>query len=82
MMPRLRMWEEGVTVDPSMFNEKSRVVLVRGLGPIIMISDLLQFSLRKFFCIQFLTSVRQAVRVEWVVGVMALVVRYSCVSSA
>ena len=48
----------------------------------MIISDLLQLSLRKFFCIQFFMSVRQAVRVEWVAGVMVVVERYSCVSSA
>ena len=55
---------EGVTVDPSMQSEKSCVELVRELGPIMMISDLLQLSLRKFFCIHVFISVRQAVRVE------------------
>ena len=55
---------EGVTVDPSMQSEKSCVELVRELGPIMMISDLLQLSFRKFFCIHVFISVRQAVRVE------------------
>ena len=82
MTPRLRIRSEGVTVEPSMLREKSLVELVRELGPMMMISDLLQLSLRKFVCIQVFKSVRQAVRVEWVVGMMALVERYNCVSSA
>ena len=45
---------------------------VRESGPIMRISDLLQFSLRKFVCIQFFTTVRQEVRVEWVVAEMDL----------
>ena len=36
------------------------------------ISDLLQLSLRKFVCIQFFMSVRQVVRVEWVMEEMVL----------
>ena len=82
MMPRLRTRVEGVTMEPSMSREKSCVELVSEFGPMIMISDLLQFSFRKLFFIQDLTWLRQAVRVECVVGVMVLVEMYSWVSSA
>ena len=64
MMPRFRTRVEGVTMDPSILSEKSVVERVREVGPMMMISDLLQFSLRKFFCIHVLISVRQAVRAE------------------
>ena len=65
-----------------MVMEKLWVERVRESGPMMRISDLLQFSLRKLVSIQDLMSDRQVVRVECVVGVMALVGRYSCVSSA
>ena len=64
IMPRLRTRVEGVTMEPSMFSEKFWVERVRESGPNMMISDLLQLSLRKFCCIHCLTSVRQAVSVE------------------
>ena len=69
-------------MEPSMFSETSWVEQMRELGPMMMIYDLLQLSLRKLFCIHVFISVRQAVRVEWVVVVMVLVERYNCVSSA
>ena len=82
MTPRLRILAEGVIMALSIFREKFSVERVRASGPMMIISDLLQFSLRKFSCIQFFISVRQVVRVEWVVAVMVLDGRYSCVSSA
>ena len=82
MTPRLRILAEGVIVELSMFREKFPVEHVRASGPMIINSDLLQLSLRKFFCIQFFISDRQVVRVEWVVAVMVFDGRYSCVSSA
>ena len=63
---------EGVMVELSMLREKFPVERVRASGPMMIISDLLQFSLRTFCCIQFLIIVRQVVRVEWVLAVMAL----------
>ena len=50
---------------------------MRDLGPMMMSSDLLQLSWRKFVCIQVFMSLRQAERVEWVAGVMVLEERYS-----
>ena len=82
MTPRLRILAEGVMMELSMFREKLQVERVRASGPMMIISDLLQLSLRKLFCIQFFISVRQVVRVEWVVAVMVFEGRYSCVSSA
>ena len=52
---------EGVTFEPLMVGETDWAERVREFGPKMIISDLLQ-----------LRSVRQAVRVEWVVGVMVL----------
>lgn len=52
------------------------------LGPMIMISDLLQLSLRKLAFIQDFIADRQFVMVDTVAGVMDLVLRYNCVSSA
>ena len=49
------------------------VFLMRDLGPMIIISDLSQFSWRKLVCIQVLISVRQLVSVERVAVVMDLV---------
>ena len=54
----------GVRVELSMVREMSLLFLVRDLGPMMTISDLSQFSLRKLFCIQDHISVRQMVRVE------------------
>ena len=82
MTPRLRMRVDVVTGVPSMRSEKSWVERVRESGPMIIISDLSQLSLRKFCCIQDFMSVRQVERVEWVAAVMVEVERYSCVSSA
>ena len=62
--PRLRTRVEVVTVEPSMLRVKFWVERVRVSGPMIKISDLLQLSLRKLFCIHVLMSVRQVVRVE------------------
>ena len=75
MTPRLRMRVEVVTWVPSMLREKSWLERVRESGPMMIISDLLWLSLRKFICIQDLISVRQLVRVEWVVAVMVEVER-------
>ena len=72
MIPRLRTRVEGVTVEPSILREKSWVERMRDFGPMMRISDLLQFSLRKLCCIQVLTSVRQVVRVQWVAAEMVL----------
>ena len=44
MMPRLRTWLEGVTVKPSMLSENVWVERVRDFGPMMRISDLLQFQ--------------------------------------
>ena len=55
MIPRLRMWLEVLTRDPSMVSEKSWVERVRESGPMMIISDLLQLSFRKFFCTQDVT---------------------------
>ena len=82
MTPRLRMRVEVVTRVLSILREKFWVERVRESGPMMIISDLLQLSLRKFLCIQDFISVRQVVRVEWVAVVMVGVERYSCVSSA
>ena len=72
MTPRLRTLVEGVTVEPSIFMDMFWVERVRVSGPMMRISDLLQLSFKKFFCIQVLTSVRQVVMVDKVVGVMVL----------
>lgn len=64
MIPRLRIWVEGVMMEPSMLREKVWAERMRCLGPIMSISDLLQLSLRKLCCIQDLISARQMVRVE------------------
>lgn len=53
---------EGVIVEPSILRERFMVERVRALGPIMIISDSLLLSLRKFFCIHVLISVRQVVR--------------------
>ena len=45
--------------------------------PKMIISVLLQLSLRKLWSIQVLMSVRQLVRVDRMAGVMALVMMYS-----
>jgi len=47
-----------------------------------MILDLLQLSLRKLAFIQDFIAERQVVMINTVAGVMDLVLRYSCVSSA
>lgn len=51
-------------MEPSMVREKFWVDLMWVLGPMIIISDLSQFNLRKFVCIQVFISVRQLVRVR------------------
>ncbi len=43
------------------------------LGPMMIMSDLSQFSLRKLVCIHDFISVRQFVRVGWIAVVMDLV---------
>ena len=73
MTPRFRQWGEGDRVVQSIVRWKSLAAWVREFGPIRIMSDLSQFSLRKLACIQDLMSERQLDRVEWVVGVMALV---------
>ena len=75
MTPRLRTEVEGETVEPSMFREKLWKVRVRESGPINRISDLLPLSFMKLICMKDVTSVRQAVRVAWVVAVMVVVGR-------
>ena len=52
MTPRFRTRGEGVTVCPSMHSEKSWVEGRWDLGPVMMISDLLQLSLRKLLFIR------------------------------
>lgn len=64
MAPRLRMCWDVCTMEPSMVREKFWVDLVRDLGPMMIISDLSQFSLRKFVCIQVFISSKQLVRVR------------------
>ena len=64
-------------MEPSMFSEKSWVERVRESGPMMIISDLLQLSFRRFCCIQVFISVRQVERVEWVAAVMGGVERDS-----
>ena len=49
------------------------MVLVSDFGPMMIMSDLSQLSLRKLICIHDLMSVRQLVRVECVAVVMDLV---------
>lgn len=44
MTPRLRTWEEGITLVPSILREKLRADEVRESGPMMRISDLLQLS--------------------------------------
>ena len=51
-------------VEPSKLREQVWAERVRCLGPIMSISDLLQFSLRKCCCIHDFISARQMVRVE------------------
>lgn len=82
MKPRFRIWGEVVTVWPSTDRVKSWVEGRSDLGPMTMISDLLQLSLRKLAFIQDFIADRQFVMVNTVAGVMDLVLRYSCVSSA
>jgi len=65
-MERVKSWEEGRT----------------DLGPMAMISVLLQLILRKLAFIQDFIAERKVVMVNTVGGVMYLVLRYSCVSSA
>ena len=65
-----------------MQSEKFWEVGMMVFGPKIIISVLLQLSLRKLWSIQVLMSVRQLVRVDRMAGVMAGVVMYSWVSSA
>lgn len=73
MTPRFRTRGEGVTVCPSMQSEMSWVEGRRDLGPMMMISDLLQLSLRKLLFIQVFIAERQVVRVERMAGVMVAV---------
>ncbi len=56
--------------------------LVRDLGPMMIMSDLSQFSLRKLACIHDMMSLRQSVRFARVVVVMDLVEMHSWISSA
>ena len=58
------MWVEAGIVAPSMESEKSGQEESSGFGPMMRISDLLLFSLRKLVCIQFFTSIRQLMMVE------------------
>lgn len=46
---------------------------MRNLGPLMIMSDVSQFSWSRLACIHDLISMRQLVRVECVVGVMDLV---------
>ena len=62
-------------MEPSILSEKSWVGRVREFGPMMRISDLLQFSLRKLCFIHVLASVRQVVRVQWVAAEVVLVGR-------
>ena len=39
MIPRLRTWAEGVTMEPSMWSKKGWVEWVREFGPMIRVSD-------------------------------------------
>ena len=39
---KVAMWVESETMEPSMLSEKSCIELVRELGPVMMISNLLQ----------------------------------------
>ena len=73
MAPRLRICGDACTVEPSMLREKFWFDWMRDLGPMMMISDLSQLSLRKFVCIQAFISIRQLVRVEWVAVVIDFV---------
>lgn len=82
MIPRLRQWGEGDRVEVPIVRRKSVAVWVTEFGPITIMSDLSQLSLRKLHCIQVLISDRQFERVEWVEGVMDLVEMYSWTSSA
>lgn len=82
MKPRFRIWGEVVTVGPSTERVKSWEEERSDLGPMTMISDLLQLSLRKLAFIQDFIAERQFVMVNTVAGVMDLVLRYSCVPSA
>lgn len=60
--PRLRMCGEGDRVELSVVRQKLWVILVRDMGPMMITSDLSQFSLRTFVRIHDLISVRQSVR--------------------
>ncbi len=51
--------------------------LMRHLGPIMIITDVSQLSLRKLVYSQYFISVMQLVRVEREAGVMALVEMWS-----
>ena len=64
MTPRLQIWVEGVTMEPSMLSVKSWVWWVIESRPMIKISDLLQLSFRKCLCIHVLMPVRHVERVE------------------
>ncbi len=46
---------------------------MRDLGAMMIMSDLVQFSLRKLACIHDLISMRPLVRVGWITVVMDLV---------
>ena len=82
IMPRFLTRGEGVTDRPSMQSEKFWEVGMMVFGPKIIISVLLQLSLRKMWSIQVLMSVRQLVRLDRMAEVMAVVVMCSWVSSA
>ena len=62
-------------MEPSILSGKSWVGQLRECGPMMRISDLLQFSLTKLCFIQVLASVRQVVRVQWVAAEVVLVER-------
>ena len=64
MSPRLRMCWEGDRVVLSMVRQKLGLVLVRDMGPMMIMSDLSPLSLRKLVCIHDLVSVKQLVRAE------------------
>jgi len=82
MKPRFQIWGEVVTVWPSTERVKSWEEGRSDLRPMMMILDLLQLSLRKLAFIQDFIAERQVVMINTVAGVMDLVLRYSCVSSA
>lgn len=71
--PKLWICAKGDRVELSMVRQMLWVVLVRDFGPLIIVSDLSQFSLRKLACIHDLITVRHLITVECVTGMMDLV---------